>query len=363
MRLRRSRPDRPGYHRVRHGRGFRYLDEAGRPVTGEAELIRIRELAIPPAWSDVWICPWPGGHIQAVGTDEAGRRQYRYHDLFRERQEQAKHEHVQEVAARLPVLRRAVEEDLSGRGLTRERVLACAVRLLDLGFFRIGGASYRRDHQAYGLTTLLREHVTCSKGEICFNYQGKSGREQACSLVDPAAYAIVHALLRRRDGGRQLFVYWESRAWHEVQADDVNDYLRLKSGTDLTAKDFRTWHGTVLAAVALAVSTGVAEGSPGRRRAAEARAVREVSSYLGNTPAVCRGSYINPRVVELYEEGVTVKPALDRLGKNSDYGRPATHGEVEKAVRELLTEGSTGRSRARKRAAAAGRQPCGKKPA
>ncbi|MEV6734281.1 MULTISPECIES: DNA topoisomerase IB [unclassified Streptomyces] len=343
MRLRTSRFDRPGYRRVRHGRGFRYLDEGGRPVAGEAELARIRKLATPPAWSDVWICPWPGGHIQAVGVDEAGRRQYRYHDLFRERQEEAKHGHVQEAAARLPVLRRAVEEDLSGRGLTRDRVLACIVRLLDLGFFRIGGVSYRRDHQAFGLTTLLREHATCKRGEICFGYRGKSGQEQTCSVVDPAAYAVVRALLWRRDDGRQLSVYWEGRAWHEVQADDVNDYLRRKSGTDLTAKDFRTWHGTVLAAVALAVSTGVADGSPGRRKEAEARAVREGSSYLGNTPAVCRSSYVNPRVVELYEDGVTVKPALDRLGEDADDGRPATHGEVEKAVRKLLTEGDAGR--------------------
>ncbi|MGW0390699.1 DNA topoisomerase IB [Streptomyces sp. NPDC003042] len=339
MRLRTSHPERPGYKRVRHGRGFRYLDSAGRPLTDASELARIRALAIPPAWTDVWICPWANGHIQAMGSDDAGRRQYLYHAAFRERREASKHEHVQDVAARLPALREAIEEDLAGRGLTRDRVLACAARLLDLGFFRVGGAEYRRDHQAFGLTTLLREHAVCRRGELCFTYPGKSGQQQTLALVDPASYAVVRALLRRRDDGRQLFVYWEGGAWHDVQAEDLNDYLRRKAGTDITAKDFRTWHATVLAAVALAVSEDMAEASPGRRRAAEARAAREVSTYLGNTPAVCRASYINPRVVELFEEGVTVRSALDRIGKDAAYGRPATHGEVERAVRRLLADG------------------------
>ncbi|MET9962454.1 DNA topoisomerase IB [Streptomyces sp. NPDC006326] len=336
MRLRTSHPERPGYGRVRHGRGFRYLDQAGEPVTDRAELARLRALVIPPAWTDVWICPWPGGHIQAMGTDAAGRRQYLYHQRFREQQEAAKHEHVLDVATRLPRLRRGIETDLGGRGLGRERVLACSARLLDLGFFRVGGVAYRRDHEAYGLTTLLREHASCSRGEVCFRYPGKAGQQQTRALVDPGAYAVVRSLLRRRDDRPQLFVYRQGRGWQDVAAADVNGYLRSRAGTDITAKDFRTWHATVLAAVALAVSEGVARDSRARRASAQARAVREVSTYLGNTPAVCRASYINPRLFELYASGVTIRPVLDRLGLHVAYGHPATHGEVEAAVLDLL---------------------------
>ncbi|GAA0316498.1 DNA topoisomerase IB [Streptomyces polychromogenes] len=337
MRLRTSRPDRPGCTRIRHGRGFRYLDPAGRPLTDGAERARIRALVIPPAWRDVWICPSPAGHIQAMGTDDAGRRQYLYHPRFREEQEAAKHAHVLDVAARLPRLREGITHDLARRGLARDRVLACTARLLDLGFFRVGGAGYRKDHGAYGLTTLLREHARCRRGEVCFSYPGKSGQDQTRALVDPAAYQVVRALLRRREDGHQLFVYWEGRRWHDVHAEDLNDYLRSRSGTDVTAKDFRTWHATVLAAVALAVSAGTAGDSRARRARAMSRAVREVSDYLGNTPAVCRASYINPRLFELYEEGITIGPALEGLGKDVAYGHPATHGRAEAAVLRLLS--------------------------
>lgn len=336
MRLRTSNADRPGFRRARHGRGFRYLDTAGEVLTHEEHLARVRSLAIPPAWVDVWVCPWPNGHIQAMGTDAAGRRQYLYHPRFREQQEASKHEHVLAVSARLPRLRARIEEDLAGPGLRRERVLACAARLLDLGFFRAGGESYRRDHESYGLTTLLREHARCSRGQIHVAYPGKSGQDQSRTLVDPTAYAIVRGLLRRRDESPQLLGYWKDSAWHDVQADELNEYLRRRSGTDLTAKDFRTWHATVLASVALAVSARTADESAARRRSAVARAVREVSDYLGNTPAVCRNSYINPRVVELFEHGTTIASVLDRLGEDVDYGQLATTGAVEKAVRRLL---------------------------
>ncbi|MFI8101059.1 DNA topoisomerase IB [Streptomyces sp. NPDC086023] len=336
-RLRTSDPHRPGWRRVRHGKGFRYLDADGRPLDGE-QRDRIRRLVIPPAWQDVWICPWPNGHIQAVGTDAAGRRQYLYHAKFRERQEAAKHEHVRRVARGLPRLRRAVAEDLTGRGLGRDRVLACAARLLDLGFFRIGGERYARDHDSYGLTTLLREHVVCRRGEVCLDFPAKSGRRQSRTLVDDDALAVVRALLRRKDPGPRLFAYWEGRAWHEVRAADLNAYLRERSGQDITAKDFRTWHATVLAAVALAVSARAARAAPSARKRAAARAVREVSDYLGNTPAVCRASYIDPVVFEQYEEGTTIAPALDRLGEGTPLGTPATRGPTERAVLRLLKE-------------------------
>ncbi|MEU6804215.1 DNA topoisomerase IB [Streptomyces neyagawaensis] len=337
FRLRTSDIHGPGLTRVRHGRGFRYLDRSGRPVTDPAEKERLRRLVIPPAWRDVWICPFPHGHIQAVGTDAAGRRQYLYHPVFRARQEAAKHDHVLETARSLPRLRDRVANDLAGRGLGRDRVLACAARLLDLGFFRIGNDSYRRDHDTYGLTTLLREHVECRRGEVCFSYPAKHSQEVSRELVDEPAYRVVRSLKGRGGAEQRLFAYWEGRAWHPVYADDLNVYLRERSGADLTAKDFRTWHATVLTAVALAVSSPVARESQAARRRAVNRAVREVADYLGNTPAVCRASYINPRVTELFEAGRTIAPALERLGAEVSFGRPATQGPVEEAVLRLLT--------------------------
>ncbi len=339
MRLRRSDSDGPGITRVRCGRGFRYVDPAGRPVTGAAEKQRLRELVVPPAWQDVWICPWPNGHIQAMGTDSAGCRQYLYHRKFREQQEAAKHEHVLEAARTLPELRSRVADDLASRGLSRERVPACAARLLDLGFFRIGNESYRRDNDSYGLTTLLKEHVSCRRGEVSFTFPAKSAKEQSRTLVDAPAYRALRSLMRRSGGGPRLFVYWQGRAWHEVRAEDLNSYLRECSGTDLTAKDFRTWHATVLAAVALAVSVQVSRDSRTARKRAVTRAVREVSEYLGNTPAVCRASDINPRTVELFEQGRTIAPDLDRLGAEASFGHPATQGEIEAAVLRLLADG------------------------
>ncbi|MFE7857467.1 DNA topoisomerase IB [Streptomyces sp. NPDC057403] len=336
MRLRTSSCERPGFSRVRCGRGFRYRDQDGRPLTDSAHLARIRALVIPPAWKDVWICPWPNGHLQAVGTDDAGRRQYLYHELFRAQQEQAKHEHVRQVARALPELRANVALDLAGRGLSRPRVTACAVRLLDLGFFRIGSDRHTRTSETYGLTTMLREHVTCRSGELAFGFPAKGGTKIVRALVDDQAHTVVRALLRRRSGGERLLVYREGGAWHDLHGADLNEAMRRLSGTEITAKDFRTWHATVLAAVALAVGTEEARATPTARRRQVARAVREVSHYLGNTPAVCRASYIDPRVIELFDEGRTVAPALTRLGEHGDFGRPATQGAVEAAVLELL---------------------------
>ncbi|MEE1929969.1 DNA topoisomerase IB [Streptomyces sp. TRM 70351] len=338
MRLRHVRPGDPGYRRRRHGRGFRYLDAAGKPLRDAGELARVKALVIPPAWTDVWICTHPGGHLQAVGTDQAGRRQYLYHPQFRAEQEQAKHDHVLDVAARLPHVREAAGAQLGGRGLGRDRVLATAVRLLDLGFFRVGSERYADRHQTYGLTTLLREHVEARRGEVTFRYPGKHGRQLVHAVVDPAAYAAVRALLRRRGGGDRLLAYWQERRWQEVTGEDLNAHLRELAGTDVTAKDFRTWHATVLAAVGLAVSA-LADRRASARRRAVARTVREVAAYLGNTPAVCRASYINPRVIELYEEGVTVAGALEKLGGGGTLGVPATRGPVEEAVLRMLRTG------------------------
>ncbi|MFF4818895.1 DNA topoisomerase IB [Kitasatospora sp. NPDC001309] len=334
MRLRTSDPHKPGYRRMRHGRGFRYLTPDGAPVDGD-ELTRIKALAVPPAWTDVWICPDPSGHLQAVGRDAAGRRQYIYHPHFRALRDQAKHEHVLETSACLPKLRATVEQDLLRRGLVRERVLACAVRLLDLGLFRIGSDAYTRDNGSYGLTTILRSHITLGRGEVRFDYPAKSGRRRVAALADPQTRRVVRALLHSRHPGDRLLVHRSGQEWHEVHGSDLNEYLHEVSGTDLTAKDFRTWNATVLAAVGLAVSQPVADGSQAARKRAAARVIREVAHYLGNTPAVCRASYVNPRLIELFDEGVTVAPALGELGRG---GAPvATQGPVEDAVRALLT--------------------------
>ncbi|MFF9275823.1 DNA topoisomerase IB [Streptomyces griseosporeus] len=336
VRLRTSSWEQPGFTRRRCGRGFRYLDERGKPLTDPEQLARVRALTVPPAWRDVWICPWPDGHLQAVGTDEAGRRQYLYHEEFRAQQDQAKHEHVREVARALPELRARVAADLAGRGLTRSRVTACAVRLLDLGFFRIGSDRHTKQNETYGLTTMLREHVRCGRDEISFCFPAKGGIELVRALADEQAHAVVRALLRRRRPEERLLAFWERRAWHELHSDDLNEALRRLSGTEITAKDFRTWHATVLAAVAVAVAAEDARATPAARHRQTVRAVKEVSRYLGNTPAVCRSSYIDPQVFELFEQGVTIAPALTRLGEHGDFGRPATQGAVEAAVLDLL---------------------------
>ncbi|MEV6962084.1 DNA topoisomerase IB [Streptomyces sp. NPDC051207] len=342
MRLYHSRPTDPGYTRVRHGRGFRYLDADARPLRDPAELERVRALVIPPAWRDVWICSRPNGHLQAVGTDAAGRRQYLYHPRFRAEQEQAKHDHVLDVAEALPALRETVEGHLNDRGLTRQRVLATAVRLLDLGFFRIGSDRYTELNDSYGLTTLLRGHTRCRGGSVLFTYTGKHGREIVQTVVDPASCRSLTALLRRRGGGDRLLAYWERPSWREVSSADVNAYLKETAGLDVTAKDFRTWHATVMAAIALAVSQPVARSESARKRAI-ARTCREVAGYLGNTPAVCRASYINPRVIELYEEGITVDAVLPHLGDEGAFGIPATQGPAEQAVLHLLRTGQAPR--------------------
>jgi DNA topoisomerase IB len=242
MKLRASSCEQPGLTRTRCGRGFRYRDPSGAPLTDPAELARIRALTIPPAWRDVWICPWPTGHLQAVGTDAAGRRQYLYHERFRAEQDKAKHEHVRQIARALPDLRARVEADLAGRGLSRARVTACAVRLLDLGFFRIGSDRHTRTSETYGLTTMLREHVTCGRAEITFGYPAKGGIDLVRALVDEQVHTVVRSLLRRRHGGDRFLAYWEHGAWHDLHGGDLNEALRRLSGTDVTAKDFRTWH-------------------------------------------------------------------------------------------------------------------------
>jgi DNA topoisomerase IB len=322
MRLRRSDLSAPGYRRRRRGTTFSYLDTDGRRLTDPAEVARVRALVIPPAWRDVWICPDSRGHIQAAGTDAAGRRQYLYHEVWRRKRDEQKFDHLLDVAQRLPRLRRRLATDLAGTGLTRERVLAAVVTLIDLGLFRVGGDEYAKgDDATYGVATLRPEHVRARGGALEFRYPAKGGIERVCAVTDDAVCAVVGELRRRRDRAR-LFVYRDEPApgrrsawragWRAVRSDDVNGYLKRASGTEMSAKDFRTWHGTVLAALLLAEHDPAVAGATRRRRTV-ARVMREVADELGNTPAVAKASYVDPRVVDLYHDGVTVAlPRSDR---------------------------------------------------
>ncbi len=298
-------------------------------------LERIRELVIPPAWEDVWICPYPYGHIQAVGTDAAGRRQYVYHQRWRDRRDAEKFDEMIRFARALPSLREAAAGHLRRRGLTRERVLACAVRLLDRGFFRIGTEEYAEDNQTYGLATMHKGHASLGEGGIItFDYASKGGKRRVQSVVDRDVYRVVEALKKRRGGGSELLAYKDGRRWVDVRSDDINEYIKAVTKDEFSAKDFRTWNATVLAALGLAVSGAAASSRTARKRAIS-RVISEVAYHLGNTPAVCRASYIDPRVFDRYRDGLTIGGALAELG-DVDYGEPATQGAIEEAVLDLL---------------------------
>ncbi|ACU75479.1 conserved hypothetical protein [Catenulispora acidiphila DSM 44928] len=335
-RLRHSRTLDPGLRRIRHGSGFRYVDAAGEPVDADTKQ-RIKELVIPPAWEDVWICPWPNGHIQATGVDDAGRRQYLYHPQWRERRDRLKHDHALEFARRLPKIRAIVDDGLAGDGLGRERVLCAAVALLDVGVFRIGNNQYAQANGSYGLSTLRRKHVRIHKGEAEFSYLAKGGLKRAEHISDPRVVAVLRGLLRRKGGGYQLLAFHEDSRWQPIRSQHVNDFLREISGMEITAKDFRTWHATVFAAVALSVSTH-ADSSQTARRRAVTRAVAETAAYLGNTPAVCRASYIDSRLIDRFLHGETIATALPDLGRDTPPGVPAIQGDAEHAVLRLLSD-------------------------
>jgi DNA topoisomerase-1 len=334
--LRRSHLEAAGIRRQRRGKGFSYAWPDGSAVSDVETLARVKSLVLPPAWTDVWICPWPDGHVQALGTDAAGRRQYRYHDDWRLMRDAEKHERVLRMANRLPAVREQVATDIVLPGLGRERVLAAGIRLLDLGFFRIGGENYAQEHNTFGLATLRKKHVRVEGDTLTFEYDAKGSKHRIVSIVDAEVLEVVSELKKRRGGGDELLAYRDGRQWRDVRSHDLNAQLRALSGFDMSAKDFRTWHATVLMAVALAVSEQVASSPTGRERAIS-RAYREVSTYLGNTPAVCRKSYVDPILVDLFEKGITISRALERLGAESTYGL-ATQGAVERAVVRLLAK-------------------------
>jgi DNA topoisomerase-1 len=324
-RLRRSDVRAPGIHRVRRGRGFAYVDESGRAVDA-ATRERAEALVLPPAWRDVWICPWPNGHIQATGFDDAGRRQYRYHDAWRVQKERLKFDRMLDLADVLPAARRRVTRDLRRDDLGRERVLAAAFRMLDTGMLRVGSERYADAHGSYGLSTLLGAHARVVGGErVVLDFPGKSGQPWESEIVDPDLAEIVTRLKRR--GGRARLLAWDdsSRGWRPLSAEDINADVRARTGGEFTAKDFRTLHGTVTAAVSLARS-GPGETATARKRAV-VQAIRLAADALGNTPAVARSSYVDPRLLDRYAQGETLEIARLR--------------SAESGLRALLTGGTT----------------------
>jgi DNA topoisomerase IB len=356
-RLRRTNPGQPGITRRRRGKGWAYLDSDGSPVTDKAVRQRIDALVIPPAWQDVWITPFANGHLQAVGTDVAGRRQYLYHPDWQNSRNQQKHQRVLALGAALPRARNAVAQDLTADELTREKLLATAFRLLDAGHFRIGGEAYTEMNGSYGLSTLRRNHVRRQHGLLVFEYVAKSGVAHTEHIDDPILLDTVGALKRRRGGHiDELLVYRDRGSWRRVTSDEINAYVKTAVGLDVSAKDFRTWHGTVLGSVAMATEYLMHPADRPWSKTALDKAIRRsvvaVSETLGNTPTVCRGSYINPRVVELFRGGVTIERSVSRVLRTMDRPRSgdnpsATVGllptlaaapSIERAVLKMLAD-------------------------
>lgn len=330
-RLRRVSPRQPGYARRRRGKGFSFSDAQGRPLPPE-EVDRVKSLAIPPAWRDVWICPVANGHLQATGTDDAGRRQYLYHPDWRVRRDRSKFERVTTAAAMLPQARRRVAADLELDDMPRERAAAVAVRLLDVGYFRIGNDAYTDAHGSFGLTTLQREHVRRREGTLVFSFLGKSGISHTIAVDDEPAIEALEVMRRRRDDSERLLAWKGGGAWHDLTSAEVNDYLSVLFGGALTAKDFRTWHATVIAAEVLALSEEPGTTKISRRRAIK-QATQEVASYLGNTPTIARNSYIDPRILDAYESGNTIADAARKKHRTPQ----SRQADLEQAVLDMLS--------------------------
>lgn len=302
---------RPGIQRKRAGEHFSYINTDGSIIRDAKVLDRVKKLGIPPAWSHVWICPSPKGHIQATGRDAKGRKQYRYHEHWREVRDETKYTRMLAFGEALPLIRERTDVDLAQRNITRERVLATVVQLLDKTAIRIGNEEYARDNNSFGLTTLRQDHVDVEGSKVHFHFRGKSGKEHR---VDVKSTLLAHAVRRLEDlPGHELFQYVDPEGeLQPIDSADVNDYLRLITGQNFTAKDFRTWHGTVTAAGAL-YKSGVAETETEAKKHVTA-AIILTAQHLGNTPAICRKSYIHPGIIEAYSEGL-LSPIWERVLK------------------------------------------------
>ena len=340
MRLRRSELSGPGIARKRRGKGFAYYGPDGDPLSDAHTLERIKELVIPPAWKKVWISPHRNGHIQAVGTDVAGRRQYLYHPAWQQERAEEKFDRVLELSTQLPAWRTRIARDLAGRRLTRDRVLALSLRLLDRGYFRAGGEEYAEEHESYGIATLLCGHVKVRRDAVQFDYPAKSGVRRTVEVEDPEVVRALRSLMRRPERSERLLVCRNASGWVNVQADDLNARFKELVGDDYTVKDLRTWHGTVLAAAAFADADPPVSQRVVKR--VEAAVMREVAEELGNTPAVARGSYVDPRVVTAYEQGMTIDAAVRRAERAR---RPDAAQEIlDNATRMLIRRVAKGNS-------------------
>jgi len=340
VRLRRSDIDKPGIRRVRRGSGFGYVDPDGRAVDPETRE-RAKALVVPPAWQDVWISPYPNGHIQAVGTDDAGRRQYLYHEKWHEARDREKHDRVLTLARKLPAARQQVAADLRTSGLTRKRVTAAGLRMLDAGLFRSGGDEYEAEHGSHGVATLLRSHVAVKGEDVTFEFPAKSGVTREAVMSDQLLARIVLSLKRSGYPGERLLAHRDTQGWHELSSGDLNVAFKELVGDEYTVKDLRTWAATVTAAVALA-RNGPAESERDVRRA-EKDAMKVVSEHLGNTPAVARRSYVDQRVLDEFAVGRTIAPSLSRLTKadrsrleRGELVRVRDRDALERAVMRLV---------------------------
>ncbi len=304
--------DSPGIARRKNSKGWSYRDPAGKAIKDAATVERIDKLAIPPAYEDVWICPDPDGHLQATGRDAKGRKQYRYHERFREVRDGTKYEHMLDFAQALPGIRVRIDADMKKPGLTRDKVLATVVHLLETTMIRVGNADYAKQNGSYGLTTLTTRHVAVEGSELKFRFKGKSGKQWNLKIKDRRVAKIVRA--SQDLPGQHLFHYLDDEGeQHEVTSSDVNAYLKEIAGTQVTAKDFRTWTGTVLAALALAEFEKVDSQTAAKKNVRAA--IERVSARLGNTPAVCRKCYVHPEVLDSYladELVLEIKEEVDR---------------------------------------------------
>ncbi len=322
--------------RARRGRGFIYLDAGGERIGDKDTIERIEQLAIPPAWCEVWICPDPRGHLQATGIDAAGRTQYLYHTVWREQRDSQKFREMEDFAHALPGLRRRVRAALrSGDEPSRERVAAGATRLLDVGLFRVGSEQYADESGHFGLATLTREHLRWNNGCAVFDYLGKSGVRQGLEISDPESVELLRRLSRRRSGPPELLSFRQGRKWCRLGSDGINDYIKDNAGEEFSAKDFRTWNATVLAAARLDHFERRPTPRPRSRQRVIKAVAKEVGEMLGNTAAVARRSYIDPRVLDSYLSGTTIGVEIEHIESLTELG-DRRRREAELAVLRML---------------------------
>jgi DNA topoisomerase I len=323
---------KPGIQRKRWRTGFRYIGTDGKPIRDAETLARIKSLVIPPAWTDVWICVIPNGHLQATGRDARGRKQSRYHPRWREVRDETKYEHMMAFGKALPIIRERVEQDLSLSGLPRPKILATIVRLMEITLIRVGNETYARENKSYGLTTMRGKHVEIHGSAITFTFRGKSGVRHAIDLEDRRLARIVQ---RCQDlPGYELFQYLDSDGErHSIDSTDVNGYLREMTGQDFTAKDFRTWAGTVLACAALRSLETFESEAQAKKNVLEA--IKTVAARLGNTPSVCRKCYVHPAILECYMAGELLKSAKRRIARETAESMTALRAEEASMLRLL----------------------------